>query len=278
MTQAPHAAAPPAPTDRRGVCPFCAALRSIDGNEPCTRCGLPDTNETRSATADRLGPWFVFQRRNPAAPGMNWVTLRQLVEQGRVKGGSVVRGPTTGQMWTLAGRTRGVSRLLGACWKCQGKVAAEQPRCPNCRAEQTPPTDANTLVMSTSNVANRPAVKVPNTWIADAEAALPEHIRHVPPTTSSAKSPHVPSTPLGERPRRKGRLRRFVIAFLALLIVAGGAYLAFDPNIVPRTWEKLRTTEWQALWNDLTDNGPPPTEPTQPTEPAAPEAPADDAG
>src|SRR5690349_9884253 len=58
----------------RHVCPFCGSVNdAIEG--PCPRCTMENTAETRKATKSRIGPWYVLQSRNPAAPGMTHDTL-----------------------------------------------------------------------------------------------------------------------------------------------------------------------------------------------------------
>ena len=47
----------------------------FDPTTPCPRCTLADTPTTRNATKARIGPWYVLQARNPAAPGMKFETL-----------------------------------------------------------------------------------------------------------------------------------------------------------------------------------------------------------
>src|SRR4051812_39965046 len=56
------------------VCPYCGH-QSAHGSEPCPRCTMEDTPATRQATKTRIGPWYVLQSRNPAAPGMKYATL-----------------------------------------------------------------------------------------------------------------------------------------------------------------------------------------------------------
>src|SRR5690349_3621398 len=87
------------------VCPFCglsedhaAGAERAEGS-PCPRCGMSDTPSTRKATKARIGPWHVRQVRNPWAPGMKWDTLVSLIKRGQVTANSVVRGPTTHQLW-----------------------------------------------------------------------------------------------------------------------------------------------------------------------------------
>ena len=60
------------------------------------------TEATRKATQARIGPWFIRQNRNPAAPGMKFDTLLTLIRRGQVTAYSVLRGPTTHQLWRFA--------------------------------------------------------------------------------------------------------------------------------------------------------------------------------
>src|SRR5205823_3942379 len=61
---------PPELGGRRGapvsyVCPFCGVVNeSMD--VPCRQCGLENTHATRQATRSKIGPWFVWQARNPS--------------------------------------------------------------------------------------------------------------------------------------------------------------------------------------------------------------------
>ena len=68
----------------RYVCPFCGAVREQpDGT--CARCTMESSPATRQATKSRIGPWYVLQTRNPAAPGMKFETLLAFVRKGRVR-------------------------------------------------------------------------------------------------------------------------------------------------------------------------------------------------
>src|SRR5438046_1723642 len=64
-----------APPVRRGVnqhsvCPFCGTINEATA-KACRQCSMENTQATRAATRAKIGPWFVWQSRNPAAPGMN---------------------------------------------------------------------------------------------------------------------------------------------------------------------------------------------------------------
>src|SRR2546421_12258753 len=108
------------------VCPFCGLTREITANfDPaprCPRCTLADTAQTRSATKARIGPWHVRQVRNPWAPGMGFETLLALVKRGQVTKDSIVRGPTTHQLWKRAAEIKGLSREFGLCYSCGGEI------------------------------------------------------------------------------------------------------------------------------------------------------------
>jgi hypothetical protein len=127
------------------VCPFCGIINTELG-KPCQRCTLQDTPASRQATRQRVGPWYVLQSRNPAAPGMTFATLQSLVGKGLVTTKSVVRGPTTHQLWRLAMNVRGLSRELGLCHICGKDVETTAAVCPHCNRSQLPPADPDALL------------------------------------------------------------------------------------------------------------------------------------
>src|SRR4051794_31474425 len=110
------------------ICPFCGSMND-DANKPCPRCTLEDTPAMRQATKDRIGPWYVLQTRNPAAPGMTFATLQGLVRKGLVTPRSVVRGPTTHQLWRWAAKVKGLSREFGLCYGCGARIETNSDIC-----------------------------------------------------------------------------------------------------------------------------------------------------
>ena len=127
------------------VCPFCGQQKSAS-SEPCPRCTMEDTPATRQATKARIGPWYVLQNRSPSAPGMKYATLLWLVNKGHVTPRSVVRGPTTYQLWRYAAHVRGLSREFGLCYSCGGAVQKSDHLCPHCERPQDPPVDPDVLL------------------------------------------------------------------------------------------------------------------------------------
>src|SRR5688572_4817525 len=140
--------------DLRGkhVCPFCGSVNAQADDDvaghagPCPKCSMADTPATRKATKARIGPWFVRQTRNPAAPGMRFDTLLALVKRGQVTAQSVVRGPTTHQLWRFASQVKGLSRAFGVCYSCGGSVGFDATLCPHCNRMQEPPANPDVLL------------------------------------------------------------------------------------------------------------------------------------
>ncbi len=138
------------------VCPFCGTVRDRR-SEPCPRCTMEDSPETRQATRNRIGPWYVLQARNPSAPGMKFETLLLLVRRGQVTPRSIVRGPTTHQLWRFAIRVRGLSREWGLCYHCGQSVEPTDNACPHCHKIQEPPLNPDVLLESQVHPAPPPA-------------------------------------------------------------------------------------------------------------------------
>lgn len=140
-------AAVPDTLEQRRVCPFCGAVNAT-GEGPCARCNIESTDAVIAATRQRIGPWYVLQARHPSAPGIRLATLLGLIERKQVVPTSVVRGPTTHQLWKFAVQVRGVSRHFGRCHQCAGSIEATTRECPHCGAGQTPPDDPDQLLES----------------------------------------------------------------------------------------------------------------------------------
>src|SRR5688500_15377191 len=136
------------------VCPFCGLSEDhASGSErsegsPCPRCGMSDTPSTRKSTKARIGPWHVRQVRNPWAPGMKWETLISLIRRGQVTSSSIVRGPTTHQLWKRAAHVKGLSREFGLCYSCGESIETSATLCPHCNRLQEPPANPDVLLES----------------------------------------------------------------------------------------------------------------------------------
>jgi len=129
----------------RHVCPFCGAVRE-QAEGSCPRCTMENTTASRQATKARIGPWYVYQTRNPAAPGMKFETLIGFVRKGRVKPRSIVRGPTTHQLWRFAAHVKGLSREFGVCYSCGGAIQSTTSLCQHCNRPQPPPANVDAFL------------------------------------------------------------------------------------------------------------------------------------
>jgi len=141
----------------QAVCPFCGCVNDSSAGA-CRQCGMENTQATRQATRSKIGPWFVWQARNPSAPGMNWATLMSLVEKGRITPRSVVRGPTTGQLWRFAARVKGLSREFGTCWHCGTELKKVARLCAGCKRLQQPPANPDTLLETPEAAPFKPVI------------------------------------------------------------------------------------------------------------------------
>ena len=143
------------------VCPYCGSVNDRPhhdyDNAACPKCTMADTPATRQATRARLGPWFVRQNRNPAAPGMKFDTLMGLVTRGQVTAQSVVRGPTTGQFWRFAAQVKGLSREFGVCYNCATPIDKAATICPQCNRLQEPPANPDVLLENAPTAAAAPS-------------------------------------------------------------------------------------------------------------------------
>jgi len=149
-TNPPASMLPPDISAEGHVCPFCGLTREItegfDPSTPCPRCTLSDNSNTRNATKARVGPWYVRQVRNPWAPGMRFETLLALVKRQQVTRDSIVRGPTTHQLWKRACEVKGLSREFGVCYSCGGEITTQSNLCQHCNRLQEPPANPDVLV------------------------------------------------------------------------------------------------------------------------------------
>lgn len=131
----------------RFVCPFCGIIKD-QAEAACPRCTMENSAATRQATKSRIGPWYVLQTRNPAAPGMKFDTLMTFIRKGRVRPRSIVRGPSTHQLWRFAAQVKGLSREFGVCYSCGGAIERSARLCPHCNRVQDPPENPDVFLES----------------------------------------------------------------------------------------------------------------------------------
>lgn len=219
------------------VCPFCGCVQPAAAH--CAGCGVAMDAGTRRATLERMGPWAVRDPQHPFMPGCSWAQLAELVSRGVVTRATVIRGPTTRQLWSLARRVPGVAHLLGVCHACQRTVRPTDPSCPACAAIFGAPMDRNHLGLpeeeesgwsSAHQVAGgaEPAPRL-SSFATDDElregVAENTRLRRVLGGGAPHSNPAPPGgpAPRDQRARRPTLLLPVSIGVLAVAAVAGGA-------------------------------------------------------
>jgi hypothetical protein len=193
---------------RKQCCPYCGAIINADSaSGPCPRCTMEDTPATRAATKSRLGPWYVLQTRNPAAPGMKWTTLLMLVEKGQVTPRSVVRGPTTQQLWRFAAHVKGLSREFGLCYSCGGRVERTTHQCPHCDRLQELPANPDALLETREPVMRETLVLEPKREPMSREPMLQQSFVIEPGRSAMSREP-MPREPISREPVSREPIRR----------------------------------------------------------------------
>jgi hypothetical protein len=127
---------------------------------------------------------------------MKFDTLLGFVRKGRVKARSIVRGPTTHQLWRFACQVKGLSREFELCYSCGGTIRRDAHVCPQCNRPQGPPGDPDVFIEGAQQGAMQPATVQPAMMPAPAPAAPvapafipPPAVNVAPPRAESGRPP-----------------------------------------------------------------------------------------
>jgi hypothetical protein len=123
------------------LCPYCGHKQPLA--PACRECRGRFDAWSLQATQNDMGPWFVRNSARPHFVGCSYATLLALIRAGEVGRDTVVRGPSTRQLWTVARRAAGLAHLFGRCHACHGPVTAESPVCGACGTEPFDAADRN---------------------------------------------------------------------------------------------------------------------------------------
>ncbi len=112
------------------LCPYCGhTQRKMDR---CDVCGGSFDPVSKRGIAVNMGPWFLHDQRVPFRPGFNYTSMKRLITTGKVTANSIIRGPSTQQLWAPAKLTPGIAHLTGSCPRCETLAPPEAARCGNC--------------------------------------------------------------------------------------------------------------------------------------------------
>ena len=123
-------------------CVYCGRIieRGVDR---CPHCRTSYSFAVRKASREVVGDWFYLDPRNPSGRGVTFETLVKMVEKGRIRPDSVVRGPTTHYDWMYAAETPRLAKYLGLCPHCFAPAKPEETYCSNCHLNMNErPADA----------------------------------------------------------------------------------------------------------------------------------------
>jgi len=168
----------------KAPCVYCGKV--IDrGVARCPHCHTSYSFAVRKATREAVGEWFYLDPRNPSSRGVTFETLIKMIEKGRLKPDSVVRGPTTHQDWMYAAEAPRLAKYLRLCPHCFAEAKPEDTYCTHCQL----------------NMNERPADARPDAVPADIKD--PYHLKAYQleeRLAEAAKAEHEPPTPAARRP------------------------------------------------------------------------------
>ncbi|MFM7051926.1 MAG: hypothetical protein ACKOYN_07330, partial [Planctomycetota bacterium] len=136
------------------ICPYCSEPQPPA--HACRQCGGQFDAWSLHATANDMGAWYIRDPKRPHFVGFGYEALLVAIRAGEVGRDAVVRGPTTGQFWTLARRVRGIAHLFGRCHACQAPVNEDKPVCTACGAGPEVGLDRNQLGLPPRTPSERP--------------------------------------------------------------------------------------------------------------------------
>jgi hypothetical protein len=113
-------------------CVYCGQVISRT-EERCPHCKTSFSVAVRKASREIIGPWYYLDARNPSGRGVTFEALIKMIEKGRIKADSIVRGPTTHQDWMYAAETPRLAKYLAMCPHCFAEAKPEDIYCTRCQ-------------------------------------------------------------------------------------------------------------------------------------------------
>lgn len=227
MTNPPAPDRPEHPSALGGpliLCPYCGSVGTQA--KQCSICTGYFDLLSRQRSQNAMGPWFVRDLARPFQPGCSYATLVRMVQRGKIKPDTALRGPSTRQFWSLARHTPGVAHLLGECHACHTPVMPTSTSCSKCRASFLVADDRQHLGLGPVHLlpGDADAATIARALGAQTPAApvvVPESVRASVVDTAPVPEPQV----VVEEPEwieepEPERTNRWVPAAVGLIIVA----------------------------------------------------------
>ena len=125
------------------VCPICGETQQETST--CCACQTALDGEGLLMAEGSIGPWWIRDKQHPFRPGMTYDHIAELAHKGEIERHTLVRGPTTRQLWTVARHVAGIAHLLGRCHRCDAHVDGIDRSCNACNAPFLVYRDRNNL-------------------------------------------------------------------------------------------------------------------------------------
>jgi len=212
----------PAYKSPKAPCVYCGKV--IDrGIDRCPHCRTSYSFAVRKASREVVGDWFYLDPRNPSGRGVTFETLIKMIEKGRIRPDSVVRGPTTHHDWMYAAEAPRLAKYLGMCPHCFAEARPEDTYCTHCQLNMNErPADArpDATPDQVQDPYHKPAYEMEER-LAEAAKAGEE-----PPTPAPRPAPvggRRPPPARGQPPRPEAKPSATAAAAAAALAESGAA-------------------------------------------------------
>ena len=130
------------------VCPICGGAQ--EESSLCVSCGISLEKDSLLIAEGAFGPWWVRADDKPHHPGMTYDLLANLARKGKIERHTLLRGPTTRQLWMTARKVPGIAHLLERCHNCGEHVEKKDRSCSKCNASFLAYRDRNNLGLDCS--------------------------------------------------------------------------------------------------------------------------------
>ena len=112
------------------ACPLCGETQYEQS--VCKQCAARLDPDGLLLAEASFGPWYLRDEDQPFSPGMTYDILIRKVRDGVIENYTLLRGPTTRQLWKVANRVPGIAHLLGRCHACREHIDPKSLSCTTC--------------------------------------------------------------------------------------------------------------------------------------------------
>jgi hypothetical protein len=232
------------------LCPYCGKTQPVARR--CAGCGGHFDRWSLAATRNEMGPWFIRDDANPHFVGLGYDAIVEMIRSHELDRDAAVRGPTTGQFWTLARRAPGLAHHFGRCHACQGPVDPQKPRCETCGEAPPQPPSRNDFGLPPIAPVEKPVDAMPDfgAFSEDARLLVVSTRRGADTPMSTSREP-APNSPQHGAQRAEGSAHRTAEPRDSAHVdsaVSQHRAAVLDRSLVDRARSLERTNRWLILF------------------------------